>query len=283
MWVPQSFPTVPEQESGSEAEGDRTEYAMAEEDMTETSGSAHDTGKMPERDESDDGTPSPMPMHTPNANGMVTMSAADLRALIQQLVSARPIPNTTFIEDPKQLARDYQKEMQASLYTTFVTALDGANYQAWKIGMLSDAEVIGGADILDKNQHEPSEGPVRTTLGTIQPDNAAALWEKISDGDYLSYVPQYRYLSARILELAKNPGKDFFHDFFIIGLRDYQRTYVKSRLDTFYGTGQGPIINTEIYDLIKQLAHRTSKQRIQSNLPPPSGYGPFGASAPSNA
>ncbi|QSS55265.1 hypothetical protein I7I53_03099 [Histoplasma capsulatum var. duboisii H88] len=131
---------------------------MAEEDMTETSGSAHDTGKMPERDESDDGTPSPMPMHTPNANGMVTMSAADLRALLQQLVSARPIPNTTFIEDPKQLARDYQKEMQASLYTTFVTALDGANYQAWKIGMLSDAEVIGGADILDKNQHEPSEG-----------------------------------------------------------------------------------------------------------------------------
>ncbi|EEH41174.1 hypothetical protein PAAG_03460 [Paracoccidioides lutzii Pb01] len=156
--VPQSFPLITEQESSSEAEGDRTEYAMAEENTIEASGSARDTGKMLERDESDDGTPSPMPMPTPNANGMVTMSAADLRALCQQLLSARPILNTTFMEDQKQLARDYQKEMQASLDTKSVTTFDETNHQAWKISILSDAEVIGGADILNKNQHEPPQG-----------------------------------------------------------------------------------------------------------------------------
>ncbi|EDN11417.1 predicted protein [Histoplasma mississippiense (nom. inval.)] len=158
--VPQSFPPITEQESGSEAEGDQTEYAMAEEDMT-TSGSARDTGKMPEREESEDGTPSPMPIPTPNPNGMVTMAAADLIALCERLISARapppppPPPNPIPEEDPNMLAREYQKEAQASLNTKSVTTFDGTNYQTWKMACLSDAEVIGGADILNKNQQEP--------------------------------------------------------------------------------------------------------------------------------
>ncbi|KGY14658.1 hypothetical protein PABG_12530 [Paracoccidioides brasiliensis Pb03] len=59
----------------------QAEYVMVEENLIEASGSACDTGKMLERDESDDGTPSPMLMPTPNASGMVTMSVADRRAL----------------------------------------------------------------------------------------------------------------------------------------------------------------------------------------------------------
>ncbi|EDN08447.1 conserved hypothetical protein [Histoplasma mississippiense (nom. inval.)] len=285
--VPQSFPPITEQESGSEAEGDQTEYAMAEEDMT-TSGSARDTGKMPEREESEDGTPSPMPIPTPNPNGMVTMAAADLIALCERLISARappppPPPNPIPEEDPNMLAREYQKEAQASLNTKSVTTFDGTNYQTWKMAFLSDAEVIGGADILNKNQQEPPEGlssldqrywvirskllfrrmlqslvgSVRLTMGSIQPDNAAALWNK--DGDYLAYVRRYQYLSARMRQLTEDRGENYLHDFFIIGLRDYQRTYVKSRLDTFYGTGQGPIVNLDINDLTKQIAHRMSK------------------------
>ncbi|EDN05272.1 predicted protein, partial [Histoplasma mississippiense (nom. inval.)] len=182
---------------------------MAEEDMT-TSGSARDTGKMPEREESEDGTPSPMPIPTPNPNGMVTMAAADLIALCERLISARapppppPPPNPIPEEDPNMLAREYQKEAQASLNTKSVTTFDGTNYQTWKMAFLSDAEVIGGANILNKNQQEPPEGlssldqrywvirskllfrrmlqslvgSVRLTMGSIQPDNAAALWNK---------------------------------------------------------------------------------------------------------
>ncbi|EDN09156.1 predicted protein [Histoplasma mississippiense (nom. inval.)] len=254
-----------------------------------TSGSARDTGKMPEREESEDGTPSPMPIPTPNPNGMVTMAAADLIALCERLISARapppppPPPNPIPEEDPNMLAREYQKEAQASLNTKSVTTFDGTNYQTWKMAFLSDAEVIGGANILNKNQQEPPEGlssldqrywvirskllfrrmlqslvgSVRLTMGSIQPDNAAALWNK--DGDYLAYVRRYQYLSARMRQLTEDRGENYLHDFFIIGLRDYQRTYVKSRLDTFYGTGQGPIVNLDINDLTKQIAHRMSK------------------------
>ncbi|EDN03589.1 predicted protein [Histoplasma mississippiense (nom. inval.)] len=81
----------------------------------------------------------------------------------------------------------------------------------------------------------------------------------VKDGDYLAYVRRYQYLSARMRQLTEDRGENYLHDFFIIGLRDYQRTYVKSRLDTFYGTGQGPIVNLDINDLTKQIAHRMSK------------------------
>ncbi|EDN04612.1 predicted protein [Histoplasma mississippiense (nom. inval.)] len=80
------------------------------------------------------------------------------------------------------LAREYQKEAQASLNTKSVTTFNGTNYQMWKMAFLSDAEVIGGADILNKNQQKPPEGSVRLTMGSIQPDNAAALWNKDGSG-----------------------------------------------------------------------------------------------------
>ncbi|EDN04180.1 predicted protein [Histoplasma mississippiense (nom. inval.)] len=165
---------------------------MTEEDMT-TSDSACDTGKMSECEEFEDGTPSPMPIPTLNSNGMVTMAAADLIALCERLISARalppppsppppppspPPPNSIPEEDPNMLAREYQKEAQASLNTKSVTMFDGINYQMWKMAFLLNAEVISGADILNKNQQKSSEGSVCLTVGFIQPDNAAALWNK---------------------------------------------------------------------------------------------------------
>ncbi|KGM91825.1 uncharacterized protein PADG_12143 [Paracoccidioides brasiliensis Pb18] len=95
---------------------------------------------MLEHDESNDDTSSSMLMSISNINDMIIMSAADLRALYL-----------------KQLACDYQKKMQVSLNTKSIIIFDRINHQAWKISILSDAEVINDVDILNKNQHESSK------------------------------------------------------------------------------------------------------------------------------
>ncbi|ODH13918.1 hypothetical protein ACO22_06795 [Paracoccidioides brasiliensis] len=108
--------------------------------------SSRDTRKKPVCDELDDGTLSPTP--APNASGMITMTEANLFAFFQQMMATR--------ENAREI-REYHKEVQASMDTKAVTTFDGTNYQAWRIRILADAEVIGGTDILTKNQHEPPE------------------------------------------------------------------------------------------------------------------------------
>ncbi|KGQ00692.1 hypothetical protein PAAG_12648 [Paracoccidioides lutzii Pb01] len=164
----ETFPTLYEEgvvdtvpTSGDEGE---TKYALVKEAMEEAI-STCDTGKGPVRDESeDDGTPSPnpgpIPIPTPNANGMITMTTADLLTFCQQMMTAREnarMSDTTPAYTLKQEIREYHKEVQASMDTKTVTTFDGTNYQAWRIGILADAEVIGATDILMKNQHEPPE------------------------------------------------------------------------------------------------------------------------------
>ncbi|OJD09530.1 hypothetical protein ACJ73_10250, partial [Blastomyces percursus] len=185
---------------------------------------------------------------------------------------------------------------------------DGSNYEAWRVGILADAEVIGGTDILLKNQREsPAARPIevdkwkirskalyrrmlsslvgngRTTIGALEADNAAALCDKINieyaislaeervnvfreltrlqvrDGDYLSFQRRFRYLVARHKELCQGT-EDVYHDLFLNGLREFQKTLVKSRLDDFYSTGQEPIVNIDLDDLMKQLTNRLSKK-----------------------
>ncbi|OJD09598.1 hypothetical protein ACJ73_10198, partial [Blastomyces percursus] len=202
-------------------EGDITHYAEATEEATE-----HTTEEAPEimessashnaeaRHESDDGTPSPratrtgarstgssMPRMSPD--GMISMSFEDLMAFCDRM-NARRNDNTP-ADDHKSTIREYQKDIQKAMDTKAVTTFDGTNYQAWRIGILADAEVIGGTDILTKNQRVCPQGydaldtekwsirtkalyrrmlqsllgPVRTTIGALEPDNAAALWETI--------------------------------------------------------------------------------------------------------
>ncbi|EEH07205.1 conserved hypothetical protein [Histoplasma capsulatum G186AR] len=168
--VPQSIPSVTEQESISEAEGDQIKYTMAEDDMT-ISGSAHNTGKMSEHKEFKDSTLSSISISTSNSNSMVIMAAADLIALCKQLISAHVLPsplsssppppsssNPIPEEDLNMLAHKYQKKAQASLNTKSIITFNGTNYQTWKMAFFLDAEVISGADILNKNQQKSSEG-----------------------------------------------------------------------------------------------------------------------------
>ncbi|KGQ02167.1 hypothetical protein PAAG_11122 [Paracoccidioides lutzii Pb01] len=213
-------------------------------------------------DESDDGTPSPtltpIPMPSPNASGMITVTAADLFAFCQQMMATRE-----------------NARVQASIDTKAVTTFDGTNYQAYRIGILADAEVIGGTDILTKNQHEPPEeydtNPVEKERWIrISIENTVSLAEErmnvmkelstlfVKDNDYLAYQRRFRYLVARHKKLATKTD-DFYHDLFLNGLRDHQRAFAKTCLDDFYATGQDQIVNMDINNLMKQLTNRTSK------------------------
>ncbi|OJD11924.1 hypothetical protein ACJ73_09434, partial [Blastomyces percursus] len=312
--------TVPIKEETSD-EGDITQYAEATEEATEEapeiveSSTSHNAEA---RHESDDGTPSPratrtarptgsfMPRMSPD--GMISMTLEDLMAFCDRMNTRRNDDNTP-ADDYKSTIREYQKDIQKAMDTKAVTTFDGTNYQAWRIGILADTEVIGGTDILTKNQGVcPQEydaldtekwnirtkalyrrmlqsllGPVRTTIGALEPDNAAALWETIGleyavslaeerlnitrelatlhvkDNDYLAFQRRYRYLIARHKELGVT-AEDIHYDMFLISLREYQKVFVKMRLDEFFATGKDPIRIIDIDDLMKQLTNRTSKK-----------------------
>ncbi|OAX79761.1 hypothetical protein ACJ72_05915 [Emergomyces africanus] len=62
----------------------------------------------------------------------------------------------TVANDLKQEIREYQKEVKSSLDTKAETTFDGSNYQleAWNVGILAVAEIIGGTDILTKKTNK---------------------------------------------------------------------------------------------------------------------------------
>ncbi|PGH31690.1 hypothetical protein GX50_05530 [[Emmonsia] crescens] len=95
-------------------------------------------------------------MPTPSANGTNTMTAADLLAFCQQMMMGMrqntPSNNNnnggSSADDLRQEVGEYQKEVKASLDTKAVAIFNEFNYHAWKVGILADAEVIGGTDRL---------------------------------------------------------------------------------------------------------------------------------------
>ncbi|QSS60302.1 hypothetical protein I7I51_05099 [Histoplasma capsulatum] len=279
------------------------------EDAMKASRSSCDTSERPVKDESEeDSNPSPLSILMPTftANSTITLTAADLMAFCQRLISARQDQNYNTPADNSR----YERDVRASINTKAVTTFDGTDYQTWRNDILVDAEVIGGIDILTKNQEMPPEylsalekerwlirkkilfrrmlqsltGLVRPTIGTLELDNAAALWRKIAavygislaeerlniikelttlhvkNNNYLLYERRFRYLVARHKELAGDPI-DIYHDLFLIGLRNYQKAFVQTHLDKFYATGQDPISNINIDDLMKQLANRADKPK----------------------
>ncbi|OJD13129.1 hypothetical protein AJ78_06374 [Emergomyces pasteurianus Ep9510] len=80
----------------------------------------------------------------------------------------------------------------------------------------------------------------------------------VKDNDYLAFQRRFRYLIARHKELTSD-SENFYHDLFLIGLREHQKAFVKTRLDEFFATGQDLITNININDLMKQLTNRMSK------------------------
>ncbi|EQL31026.1 hypothetical protein BDFG_06565 [Blastomyces dermatitidis ATCC 26199] len=263
-------------------------------------------------------SPTPgMPTFNGDPNQPIYCTAGNLMDLMQMMLRNQmaAAETTQHLTTPAQRdttrdeLREYQKEVKYALDTKSVTTFDGSNYEAWRVGMLADAEVIGGTDILLRTQRESpftrhidSEkwrirskslyrrmlsslvGNVRTTIGTLEADNAAALWDKINveyaislaeervnvfkeltklqvkENDYLTFQRRFRYLVARHKELCQST-EDVYHDLFLNNLQDYQRPFVKTRLDEFFSTGQGPIVNIDIDDLMKQLTNRTFKKQ----------------------
>ncbi|KKZ62803.1 hypothetical protein EMCG_02846 [[Emmonsia] crescens] len=60
-------------------------------------------------------------------------------------------------------------------------------------------------------------------------------------------------MKSRRRELATGEADDFYRDIFLHSVRDYQKAFIKANMDEFYATGQEPIPNIDIEDLMKQI------------------------------
>ncbi|EEH50319.2 uncharacterized protein PADG_06398 [Paracoccidioides brasiliensis Pb18] len=148
-----------------------------------------------------------------------------------------------------------------------------------RLGILAEAEVIGGTDNLRKNQLQHLKtlqsllGAVQMTTGTLKPDNAAALWEKINTGYTVPLAEDLRIMTTwrisgdfiillqRYKDLSTDT-EDFHHDIFLLGNRDNQQELVKTKINKFYATGQRLISNIDNDDLTKQLTNCTNKTQV---------------------
>ncbi|OJD14704.1 hypothetical protein ACJ73_09051 [Blastomyces percursus] len=107
--------------------------------------------------------PTGMPTFTGDPDQPIYCTAGNLMDLMQMMLQnqqaaaeaaqrlATPTPRSDSLRDE---LREYQKEVKYAPDTKSVTTFDGTNYEAWRVGILADAEVIGGTDILLKNQRE---------------------------------------------------------------------------------------------------------------------------------
>ncbi|OJD21683.1 hypothetical protein ACJ73_06977 [Blastomyces percursus] len=295
------MPTHYEEDPELQDEGD-VSFRQSAEFEDETTEVIQDKGKQRRR--------SHQPIYCTAGNLM------DLMQMMLRYRTSKPQPKQHNVSLPlpprgdslRDELRKYQEEVKYALDTKSVMTFDGTNYEAWRVRMLADAEVIGRTGIILRNQREstatrPIEvdkwkvrskalyrrmlssliGNVCTTIGSLEADNAAALWEKIDieyaislaeervniskeltrlqvrDSDYLAFQRRFRYLVARHKELCRGT-QDIYHDLFLNGLRDYQKMFVKSRLDDFFSTGQELIVNIDLDDLMNQLTNRSSKR-----------------------
>lgn len=81
---------------------------------------------------------------------------------------------------------------------------------------------------------------------------------RIEGGGYLTYQRKFQKLQNRLFHLGCPLPDSVYHDAFIIGLENYQRQFVKTRLDDFYSTGRGEIVNLDLKELMAQLTNRVS-------------------------
>lgn len=102
-------------------------------------------------------------------------------------------------------------------------------------------------------------------FGVSKAEERLTLMQKIRDisiqsNDYSQYLQKFRML-WRELRALKITIDDLEHDFFVIGLCDYQRQFVKTQLDTFYHEGRDRIKNIDLRQFQDALLarHRTFK------------------------
>ncbi|KMW69162.1 hypothetical protein BDDG_13329 [Blastomyces dermatitidis ATCC 18188] len=225
-------------------------------------------------------------------NQPIYCTAGNLMNLIQmmlqnQMAAAETAQHlTTSVPAQRDTMRnelqEYQKEVKYALDTKSVTTFDGSNYDAWCVDMLTDAEVIDEINILLRTQQEsPFTHHINSEKWRIcskslyrhkiNVEYVISLAEEqvnvfkkltklqVKKNDYLTFQRHFCYLIAHHKKLCQST-EDIYHNLFLNNLQDYQRLFIKTHLNEFFSTGQRPIINIDIDDLMKQLINHTFKK-----------------------
>jgi hypothetical protein len=240
---------------------------------------------------------------------------ADHREMIEKLINAKSFTASQISAEELNIREEldrFRKDAKSKLDNKLYLQLTASNYTAWRSSILADAQLISAVDIIMKEQLQPPQGlsrldqeiwkkknellftrifqslhyTVRDSLGTVDSQDAAYLWQRINaeygisaaeerlttmkallelrlkNGDYLGYMRTFRNLRAKLKALDSALSDSAYHDVFIIGLGDWQYNFIKSRLDEFYSTGQGPIRNLDLEELMNQLAARVNKNKM---------------------
>ncbi|KAN0073264.1 hypothetical protein V8E54_008484 [Elaphomyces granulatus] len=163
-----------------------------------------------------------------------------------------------------------------------------------RTAILSDADVIGGLEMILQGQTNPPAGSnleaiwnkkneilrcriiqsfsstVRTQMNLIDENTASALFEriardygkslaeerlmlskelkemKIENNDYLAYMRKVNSIRQKYAALECPLDENILHDFFILGLGNWQSYFIKNKLDKFYSTKRDGIQNLNI-------------------------------------
>jgi hypothetical protein len=182
------------------------------------------------------------------------------------------------------------------------------NFEQWRTAILSDADMIGGLEMITEGQTTPPAEPaldkeiwikkneilrcrmiqsfsttVRTQMNLVDESTASALYEriardygkslaeerlmlskelkemKIENNDYLAYMRKVNSIRHKYAALSCPLDENILHDFFILGLGNWQSYFIKNKMDEFYSTKRDPIQNLNIDELMDQLAARVPK------------------------
>ncbi|KGY14785.1 hypothetical protein PABG_12279 [Paracoccidioides brasiliensis Pb03] len=191
------------------------------------------------------------------------MSVADLLAFCQQMTRHNTPINDTSVDDIKSQICKYQKDIQKAMDIKTVTTFDGSNYQTWCIEILVDAEVISDSNILMKNQHIGVEYAVSLAEECL--NVMKELTTLHINNDYLMFQRRFCYLVACHKKLT-NDSENFYHDLFLISLKEHQKFFVKTCLNDFYAISQNSIKNIDIDNLMKQLMNLFSSVRSATQI-----------------
>ena len=144
------------------------------------------------------------------------------------------------------------------------------------------------ANIMKARMYTAMSSNAKDRLGDITGLSASALWQHtatlfgrstgeermllyhelrnlyIKDNDYLSYQNSFNRIANRLQTLGQLTTEGFLHDFFFIGLTNWNRAFVKSKLDEVYSTHRGPVHNLDLTTIQAQLASRAGIQSRES-------------------
>ncbi|OJD28534.1 hypothetical protein ACJ73_00061 [Blastomyces percursus] len=212
-----------------------------------------------------------------------------MEMLIQKLAG-----NSTSLSTPdpvKDKIDEFRKDSKTKLEGKHAVILNGSNnYQEWKSSILADAHLIQAKNVLVKEETVPPTTvpldieiwkkknellytrifqSLTATKDLAQRYAISRAEERLittkklrelhlRNGDFLTYMATFRDLKAKLVSLGENWAESTYHDFFILGLGNWQQEFMRMKLDEFYATKQGPIRNLNLDDLMDQLAARAT-------------------------